>query len=181
VRAICSAWCRRATIASVELEVAGSEVAQIVAWVRAALPFEACGLLVGRAHADGRVTVVRAVLARNATDEPAQDRYEVHPEDFLASDRAARADGLDIVGVWHSHPDSAARPSRTDLERAWPGWSYLIVGRAAHADLHVRSWRVDEDGAAHEERLCEPLTESRTEARVAGRDHFGRPSVTIAS
>ena len=141
------------------------EIARIVAESRARLPAEACGLLVGRVLECGTCEVVRAPGARNATLEPAEDRYEVHPEDFLAIDTAARRDGLAVVGVWHSHPDSAARPSRTDVERAWPGWSYLIVGRAAHADVHVRSWRIDEDGAAFEEQVLEvPSLERRPRA-----------------
>ncbi len=151
-----------------QLIVPELEIARVVAHARACLPAEACGLLVGRLLADGTCEVVRGESARNATLEPAEDRYEVHPEDFLAIDRAARADGLAVVGVWHSHPDSAARPSRTDIERAWPGWSYLIVGRAAHADLHVRSWRIDEDGRTHEEHVHQQHTlQSGSSALVA--------------
>lgn len=120
---------------------------------RAELPREACGLILGRELDDGTVDVVALEPVRNATTGTAEDTFEVHPEDHLALERRARANGLDVVGCWHSHPDSAARPSRTDLERAWPGWSYLIVGRAAHADLHVRSWRLDASGRFVEERI----------------------------
>lgn len=119
---------------------------------RAALPQEACGLLLGRVDGD-RTLVQRLEPTRNATTDPAEDTFEVHPEDYLRLDTLARTLGLDVVGVWHSHPDSGARPSRTDLERAWPGWSYLIVGRAAHDDVHERSWRLDAGGHFVEERL----------------------------
>jgi proteasome lid subunit RPN8/RPN11 len=58
------------------------------------------------------------------------------------ADAGARASRLDVVGIWHSHPDHPARPSATDERAAWEGWSYLIagVGRAGLTDL--RSWRL---------------------------------------
>jgi len=138
--------------AAPRLAVAPRLLARAREAARAALPAEACGLLLGRVDGE-RTLVQRLESTRNATASPAEDTFEVHPEDYLRLDALARSLGLDVVGVWHSHPDSAARPSRTDLERAWPGWSYLIVGRAAHDDAHERSWRLDDDGRFVEERL----------------------------
>jgi proteasome lid subunit RPN8/RPN11 len=121
------------------------------AWSLAALPEEACGLLLGQqatAAGAGRCEVREVVLARNLASERRADLYEVHPEDFLAADRRASALGLEIVGVWHSHPESPARPSATDLERAWPGWSYVILGRVVDGGRELRSWRLIERAAA---------------------------------
>jgi proteasome lid subunit RPN8/RPN11 len=143
---------------------------RLCAWSLASLPEEACGLLLGRpaaasparlADAVEVVEVVEVVQTRNLAAERRADLYEVHPEDFLAADRRAAALGLEIVGVWHSHPQSPGRPSATDLERAWPGWSYVIVGRATDGGRELRSWRLIEPAggpaAFAEERLSPPI------------------------
>ena len=65
--------------------------------------------------------------------------------DFLAADKAARADGLEIVGIWHSHPDHPARPSITDLDAAWEGYSYLIIQVRRDGPGDFRSWRVADE------------------------------------
>lgn len=119
-----------------------------------AYPREACGLLVGRFEGDG-ARVVRAEAARNAEDERARDRFAIDPGDFIAIDERARADGLEIVGVWHSHPDRAAVPSRADREAAQARWSYLIVATTRSSPRELRSWKLD--GASFRE---EPVLES---------------------
>lgn len=110
-------------------------------WARKSYPHEACGLLVGRSvGACNAVVDVRQ--ARNLRTERAHDRYEIDPQDFLAADRDARSRHLELVGVWHTHPDHPARPSPTDLAAAWPQWSYVIlaVGQAGVSEL--TSWRL---------------------------------------
>ena len=117
---------------------------RVAAFARTGYPDETCGLLVGRS-ADRTTLIGDLVQTRNLTAERARDRYELAPEELLAADGAARERGLEIVGVWHSHPDHPAVPSVTDREKAWAGWSYLIasVGQAGLGDL--RSWRLQED------------------------------------
>jgi len=130
------------------LRLPTSQRLQLEAWVRAGYPMETCGLMLGRAERG--IPVVQAVRqARNLNSERAHDRYELDPEDFLAADREARAEGLEILGVWHSHPDHPAVPSETDREAAWPGWSYVILEVAAGSVAALRSWRLA--GAAFEE------------------------------
>jgi proteasome lid subunit RPN8/RPN11 len=91
-------------------------------WALAGYPEETCGLLIGERSEEGMV-IQRAVQAKNLNRGRAQDRYELDPLDFLAADTQARQLGLDVLGVWHSHPDHPARPSETDREAAWPDWS----------------------------------------------------------
>jgi proteasome lid subunit RPN8/RPN11 len=109
--------------------------------VYAGYPLETCGLLVGQQLND-HVEVSRVVQAQNLNKERAHDRYELAPQDFIAADTEAQKAGLEIVGVWHSHPDHPARPSETDRESAWEGWSYLILA-VKHDGVHdLRSWRL---------------------------------------
>ena len=121
-------------------------------------PHEACGLLVGR-DTPAATVVERSAPARNLAVDRLTDRYLLDPDDFYAADQAARRDGLDIVGVWHTHPDHPAQPSPTDLEAAWPGYSYLIVSVAARGVVGRRAWRLDGDKfieqGIEEKRACQ--------------------------
>lgn len=118
---------------------------ELEAFARAGYPEEVCGLLVGRT--DGRAMVVeRVVLARNRNVGRRHDRYELHPDDFLGAAESARRDGLDIVGIWHTHPDHPAQPSATDLEAAWSGYDYLILSVTPRGVDEVRCWTLDGDG-----------------------------------
>lgn len=118
--------------------------ARIAAYAAAGYPRETCGLLVGRAAAHATL-VEDLVQARNLNRERARDRDELAPEDLLAADGAARERGLEIVGVWHSHPDHPAVPSATDLEGVWSDWSYLIAAVEPAGMGDLRSWRLQDD------------------------------------
>lgn len=111
-------------------------------WALQRYPDEACGLLIGRGVGQ-RIEVERVSPARNLNVSRSKDRYLLDPKAFLAADKEARASGLDIVGIWHSHPDCPAIPSETDLEAAWAGYSYLIISVAAERVLEWRSWRLN--------------------------------------
>lgn len=126
---------------------------QLTHVVEVSYPFEACGLMLGHAVA-GQVVVEQVLHARNLNLGRLRDRYLLDPDDFLAADRVARAAGLEIVGIWHSHPDAPARPSSTDLERAWEGYSYLIVSVTTMKVVDFRSWRLRQ-GAFVEEPIVE--------------------------
>src|SRR5262249_26919055 len=108
----------RATETAIALRLPREERAQIQRWAAGGYPNEACGLLLGRPGA-ARTDVELATHARNLAVERARDRYELDPFDQLAAENDARARGLEVVGVWHSHPDHPARPSETDRQRAW--------------------------------------------------------------
>ena len=115
---------------------------RLKAFARQGYPHETCGVLLG-VRSDDQDVVSRVRRARNLNVERAADRYELDPADFLDADREARAAGLDIVGIWHSHPDHPARPSATDRDGAWPGWSYLIVSVGREGVGEIRSWRLN--------------------------------------
>lgn len=103
------------------LRIAAKLLAALVGAARQAAPREACGLLVGRGD-----EVVRVVPATNVDPSPA--RYTVAPEDHFAALRAARRDGLDVIGAWHSHPAGTPEPSASDTAEATADLVYLIVG-----------------------------------------------------
>lgn len=113
-------------------------------------PEERCGLLLGRVKAE--VTWVEQIREARNTDSNPRKRYNAHPDDILRAENRAQELGLDVVGIWHSHPDHPAVPSETDLESAWPGYSYIIVSVSGGESDALRSWRL-EDGKFVEERI----------------------------
>jgi proteasome lid subunit RPN8/RPN11 len=99
-------------------------------------PDECCGLLLGGDDGDGTRTVQGIAPVRNAGEAGERGRrFAIGPDDFLRAELEAREKGMDVIGVYHSHPDRPALPSDRDLEYALPHYSYIIVaarnGRAA--------------------------------------------------
>jgi proteasome lid subunit RPN8/RPN11 len=129
---------------------AASARADLERLAAASYPVEGCGVLVGRFQGRG-ADVVRATAGRNLVTERARDRYELDPGDILAAERAARGEGLDVVGFWHTHPDHPARPSRFDTERAWADYVYVICSTAGDGVADVRGWTLRDDAAEFEE------------------------------
>jgi proteasome lid subunit RPN8/RPN11 len=129
-------------------------------------PHECCGALFGREVAGGEEQSsdaaqepLREVLALfplvNRRDDSPRNRFSVTPEDVLLADKAARQQGLDVVGWYHSHPDHPARPSQYDQDHAWPWYSYIIVTVHAGAAKEMTSWRLKDDRSAYvEERIA---------------------------
>lgn len=104
-----------------------------------AYPNECCGAMLGRVCPEEK-QVVRAVALDNAYGGSQAARYEIRPEDLLEADRAARRDGLDLIGIYHSHPDCDAYFSQTDLKNSCPWYSFVVVSvRGGRLD-HATSW-----------------------------------------
>jgi proteasome lid subunit RPN8/RPN11 len=82
--------------------------------------------------------------------------YSVDSRDFLRADRQAEADGLEIIGVFHSHTHTDPYPSPTDVAQAPdPGWHYVIVS-LRHQLPSLRSYRIDQDEVTEEAVLEAP-------------------------
>jgi proteasome lid subunit RPN8/RPN11 len=114
-------------------------------------PYEGCGLLAG--SAGGEVAVAGHFPVRNRREgSEARRRYLIGPEDFLAAEQEARIRGLEIVGVYHSHPDAPAEPSEFDRENAWPWYCYLIVAVRCGRASEARAWQLRDDRSGFEER-----------------------------
>jgi proteasome lid subunit RPN8/RPN11 len=111
----------------------------MLAHARQEAPRECCGLLVG-----GSKTIVRSVRARNLSD--AATRYLIDPRDHFRALRSARADGLEVVGAYHSHPAAAPVPSPTDIQEAASGPDFLYVIVSLLND-EVGAFRIDAGAA----------------------------------
>jgi len=118
------------------MRVMRSTIDEMVRHAREAAPAECCGLLLG--HGDA---IVEAVRTRNIAETPT--RFLIDPKDHIDRRRDARQRGLDVIGFYHSHPQSPALPSETDrAEATYPNHLYFIVGLAA-GEPDVRLFRLD--------------------------------------
>lgn len=122
--------------------------AQIRAHGEAAYPHEGAGFLLGRADGEGR-SVINILPAENAREDTARhNRYLLGPEQMLLAETTAQRLGLDVVGVFHSHPDHPSQPSEFDREWALPFFSYIITSITQGKADETRSWRLLEDRTA---------------------------------
>lgn len=72
-------------------------------------------------------------------------RYTIAPAVLLQAQRSARDRHLDIIGIYHSHPDNLAIPSEFDRVCAWPQYSYIIVSVKQGKACDLNSWSLDDD------------------------------------
>ena len=78
-------------------------------------------------------------------------RYLIGAYDYLKADRNAQQKGVDIVGIYHSHPDHPAVPSAIDLDQAtFPGYTYLIVSVRAGEPAEMAAWTLADDRSLFE-------------------------------
>jgi proteasome lid subunit RPN8/RPN11 len=107
---------------------------------------ECCGLMLGTYSAGGTKVVADLLPLDNARESEARhNRFLIGPAEMLRGERHARSLGLDIVGIYHSHPNAPAVPSQFDLDHAWPVYSYVIVSVTANGAGPLRSWELRED------------------------------------
>lgn len=84
----------------------------------------------------------------NPSDSPSphgrHDRYWIDPADLVRIQREARDQDLDILGIYHSHPNHPAVPSEWDRRLAWPVYSYLIASVSQGQVVAMQSWRLND-------------------------------------
>ena len=106
---------------------------------RSAFPDECCGAMLGRTD-DGEKLVSVAVPLENAYSGEKKARYELRPEDLLAAEKEARRQGMDLIGIFHSHPDCDAYFSETDLKNSCPWYSFVVLSIKAGEFDHANSF-----------------------------------------
>jgi proteasome lid subunit RPN8/RPN11 len=130
--------------------------AEMVSHARATYPNECCGAMLG--SVDGGDKVVKIALPlENVSQGPQRSRYELKPEDLLHADREARRRNMDLVGIYHSHPDCDAYFSETDLKNSCPWYSFVVLSVQKGNFDHANSWLPNPDQtAAEKEELLWP-------------------------
>lgn len=127
------------------LQLTSAQRDSLIATCIRALPNEGCGLLVGTPEG----VVSRVVASANVANSARV--YEIEPKVLLRTTREADGEGLEVIGVFHSHTHSAAYPSPTDIAQAPdPGWHYVLVSLKDVPSV-VRSFRIIDGEVSEEE------------------------------
>ena len=87
----------------------------------------------------------------------------ISPQELLKGEKQAAARGLDVLGVFHSHPDHPNQPSEFDRQWALPWFSYLITSVNEGKSAGARSWRLSEDRKSFTEEEIQ-ITELETKS-----------------
>uniref|UniRef100_A0A832M3C3 M67 family peptidase n=1 Tax=Oscillatoriales cyanobacterium SpSt-402 TaxID=2282168 RepID=A0A832M3C3_9CYAN len=126
-----------------------------------AYPNECCGLMLGTFAQPSLKHLIEVRAVENAWDEhvardveacDADDdlplskshRYWVNPQEMLTVMREARSRNLDIIGIYHSHPDHPAVPSECDRRLAWQQYSYIIISVQQGMAQDLQNWHLNE-------------------------------------
>lgn len=126
---------------------------KIEAQAVASYPFEGCGLLIGTIEAG--INIVRDIHPVPNTwieVEERRTRFRIADLDMIEAEYAAESRGLEVIGIYHSHPDHPPVASARDLAWAtWKGYSYLITGVIDGRADQIRSWQLRQDRSGFEE------------------------------
>lgn len=134
-----------------KLEISKTVLNKIHKHGEKAYPEEGAGLLLGRSNADRKVVETILELENSREDSARHNRYLLTAEDMLQGEREAMKLDLDIVGIFHSHPNHPSRPSEFDREWAMPWFSYIITSVKNGKADGSRSWLLSEDRSAFNE------------------------------
>lgn len=128
------------------------EYQKLLAHAASCLPEEACGLIAGRTTRHEK-RIEKVYLLPNADHSSAH--FTITPQDQLDAIRDMRRNGLQLLGNWHSHPQTPSRPSEEDKRLARdPSASYLILSLAGPEPV-LRSFSIMGEAADAEELIIE--------------------------
>ena len=119
---------------------------EMIAHARAEAPNECCGVLAGKGG-----KIAKLFRAKNAEKSPV--RYNIDPQELLKLYQEIEGQGWELLGIYHSHTQSQAYPSPTDVRLAlWPDSLYFIVSLMDEKRPRIRAFRIV-DGVISEEEL----------------------------
>ena len=111
---------------------------QIIEHAKKGYPYEIAGFLLGK---NGETDLVTELYAVENIAKEQERRFEIGSLDYIKVETYALAHGLDVIGIYHSHPDYPAIPSAHDLKYAQDVFSYLIVSIEASGISLINSWK----------------------------------------
>ncbi len=127
----------------------------------AAYPEEAAGFILGFANNDDRLVEDIYEVLNSKKEGERHNRYLITAKEFLNGELAAEKKNLELIGVFHSHPDHPDHPSEFDREWAMPWFSYVITSVQNGKAVSSRSWRLNDDRSSFiEEKIITKVLEN---------------------
>ena len=137
------------------VHISGATQARIFRHLEATWPNEGGGFLLGQAGADG-ARIRDSIAVENAFEPAGQHhRYAMTPQDWMRLEDEAETRGLQLLGYYHSHPDSPAIPSDYDREHALPNFLYLITRVQDGTAREMLAWRLRADRSRFDAEILE--------------------------
>lgn len=115
-------------------------------------PDECCGFFFGKEEAEER-KVTEILVVNNSKEGDKRRRFVIAPKDYMNAERHAEENDLQLLGIYHSHPNHPAIPSEHDRVAAQPYFSYIIISVMDRAIAAIRSWQLNEESHFEEETI----------------------------
>lgn len=112
---------------------------------------ECCGFLFGTDSGSHRIVSTIMEVDNEAFDR--RRTFRISPRNYLKAENFAACNNLQMLGIYHSHPDSPAVPSEFDRVAAQPYFSYLILSVMNRKMTDMRSWNLGDNAQFIEETL----------------------------
>lgn len=130
----------------VQLEIPADIFEQMVAQAKAEAPIEACGILVGRGNKVEKLYEMTNVDASS-------DHFMMEPKEQFAVIKDIRSAALEMLAIYHSHPETPARPSSEDIRLSLtPGVTYIILSLQGADGPDLKGFNI-EDSVVTEKRV----------------------------
>ena len=127
------------------MKISESDVKAIFKQGKEESPLEACGYLAGK-----NGSVIKIVPMRNI--DKSEEHFSFDPAEQFKVMRESRNEGLDILGVYHTHPNSPARPSVEDIKLAYDSSVVYVIASLLPGMEEIKAYKITK-GEVNEELL----------------------------
>jgi proteasome lid subunit RPN8/RPN11 len=135
-----------------KIEISRQQLKIIYDRAESIYPEECCGILLGKFNRDRDKVVIEVIPTINAWEGLSNEisrtkhsRYVIPSQEIFQAQKRAESLELEIIGFFHSHPDTVAVPSECDREQAWEIYSYPIVSVIQGKAQSIASWILDDN------------------------------------
>jgi [CysO sulfur-carrier protein]-S-L-cysteine hydrolase len=109
---------------------------ELISHAKEGFPLEVCGIL-------GGVEESVSAIYRMTNTDASNEHFMMEPKEQFAVVKDLRTKGLSMLAVYHSHPETPARPSEEDIKLALtPDVSYVIISLADAAVADIKSYKI---------------------------------------
>lgn len=122
-----------------------------------AYPLECCGAVLGKIKSENKL-IQKIIRIENTSAENKHRRFAITTEDYKNIEKLAKEAELQLVGFYHTHPDHPAFPSETDLQYAWPMFSYIIISIKSKIPHEINSFILNLDTNAFDPEPLQTVT-----------------------
>jgi proteasome lid subunit RPN8/RPN11 len=118
----------------------------LIAHAKEGFPLEVCGIL-------GGIGELVSAIYRMTNTDASNEHFMMDPKEQFAVIKDLRTKGLSMLAIYHSHPETPARPSEEDIRLALtPDVSYIIISLADvdQPDI-IKSFKISKGSVVTEE------------------------------